>query len=335
MKTIKLKLVANKLGSWKSLPDKIADLKKWAKGIDLQITLQYTVFEDIPFSTYNDVLIDQYNYKLMSTQVKGVDFLWYDENISSKAKDYDIVLFALSLDQWKVMNVRGWRTDRNNGPIELQVASDEKTKTGEFNNFLMFAKHEIAHALYMMTEQTDKTHDYFYNGDYYCEQIWNDLQFKEPNWTDNPVLWAWFLNLLATLFKQNQMQEEIKEEAPKPKLDDFCLAIQKHEGWFEGSRSWRNRNPGNLRYVGQAKAIGADKSNFAIFATYEDGFNTLKGMIKNAVNGLSKVYTPEDTFTDFFSKYAPSFDHNDPQNYAQVVAKSLGVGADYKIKDLV
>jgi hypothetical protein len=338
MKTIKLKLVANNLGKWKTLPDKINELKKWAKGIDLQIDLKYTTFDPVPFSIYNP-LIDQYNKKLISTQCQGVSPDWYDTNISSQAKGYDIVLFCLNMDQWEGNSARGWRTDSSNGPIELQVGSDEREHSSSYNNFLMFAKHEISHALYMMTGQADRTHEFYYNGDEYCDKIWGDLRFVEPNWADDPVLWERFLNFLRVIF--SIMKEEPKTILPdepvptKATIENFCKAIERHEGYFQGSRSFRNNNSGNLRYCEQRLAIGKDKQNFAIFATYQDGFNTLKEMITRAKNGLSKVYSPENTLTDFFSLYAPAFDSNDPNNYAKVVAKEIGVDTSFKIKNLI
>jgi len=127
-------------------------------------------------------------------------------------------------------------------------------------------------------------------------------------------------------------------------LNQFCLAIQRHEGYFanstqgypNGSRSFRNKNPGNLRYAQQAKAIGKDEDNFAIFATYQDGFNALKGMILNAAKGNSKIYKPEMNLLQFFAKYAPSFDDNDTVSYAKVVAAAIDVDAvTFKIKDFL
>jgi hypothetical protein len=123
-------------------------------------------------------------------------------------------------------------------------------------------------------------------------------------------------------------------EQKEHKLTEFCLAIQHHEGWFEGSRSWRNNNPGNVRFIGQKLAIGKDKDNFAIFKTYEDGFSTLKRMVERAARGLSNVYSPEDTLYRFFSKYAPSSDNNDPMRYAEAVAERLKVSPTIKLRQL-
>jgi hypothetical protein len=43
----------------------------------------------------------------------------------------------------------------------------------------------------------------------------------------------------------------------------------------DASRSFRNKNPGNLKWAGQAKAIGHDDKGFAIFATTQDGMDAL------------------------------------------------------------
>jgi hypothetical protein len=120
-------------------------------------------------------------------------------------------------------------------------------------------------------------------------------------------------------------------------LMKFCLAIQIHEGWSgpstqypTGTRSYRNNNPGNIKYGDFARSCGAtgkDDKGFAKFPEYLDGFNALKALITNAANGKSSIYKPTMTLEQFFSKYAPSSDNN-PAAYARVVARKLGV--DYK-----
>lgn len=119
------------------------------------------------------------------------------------------------------------------------------------------------------------------------------------------------------------------------KLDKWALAIQQHEGYYPGSTSYTNNNPGNIRYLGQTLAIGHDARNFCIFKTYADGYTTLKNMLANAATGKSSVYSPEDTLISFYAKYAPGSDGNDSMHYAQVVADAIGVTPDTKIKMLV
>lgn len=135
--------------------------------------------------------------------------------------------------------------------------------------------------------------------------------------------------------KTREMLNGIVLDGYKPSVKEFAEAIKIHEGWFKNSRSWRNNNPGNIRFAKQPNTIGKDDKGFAIFKTYEDGFAALCRLITNAREGKSRVYKPEMSFLDFFSVYAPSFDNNDPHNYAKFVAQRLKVSIDFKIKDLV
>ena|SRR3990167_115999 len=107
-------------------------------------------------------------------------------------------------------------------------------------------------------------------------------------------------------------------------LQDLALGIQRHEGWFPGSYSYRNLNPGNLR--------GTD-GKFLIFPTYTDGFNALLYDIKVKILGTAssiqrymkktnKKYG-EVTFYEMISIYAPSEDNNDPLAYANYLIKFM------------
>lgn len=135
--------------------------------------------------------------------------------------------------------------------------------------------------------------------------------------------------------KTREMLNGIILDGYKPSVKDLAEAIKIHEGWFKGSRSQRNNNPGNLRFVGQPGTTGQDSKAFAIFKTYEDGFAALCRLITNAKEGKSKVYKPEMTLLEFFGVYAPSFDHNDPNAYAKFVAQKCKCSIDLKIKELV
>jgi hypothetical protein len=122
-------------------------------------------------------------------------------------------------------------------------------------------------------------------------------------------------------------------------LRQFCLAIQAREGyeppnpkWPHGTPAYYNCNPGNLR-CGPDKstwnrlAIGT-RGGFCVFSTYESGFQALINVVTAAAQGQSAVYKPTDTLLQFFSKYSPSNDGNDPVSYAKEVGAKLGV--DYK-----
>ena len=80
-----------------------------------------------------------------------------------------------------------------------------------------------------------------------------------------------------------------------------------------GSRSYRNNNPGNLRFAGQIGAVGADKNGFAIFENFEDGRLAHMRQIKlDASRGQN--------LGDFVKKFAPST-ANDPEAYAEFIAR--------------
>lgn len=94
--------------------------------------------------------------------------------------------------------------------------------------------------------------------------------------------------------------------------------IQTIEGYFPGSISYTNNNPGNLKYVGQAGATGADSRGFAIFPTYDAGFAALENQVAyDANNGL--------TIAQFAAKYAPASDGNNPTSYASTIASTFGL----------
>lgn len=122
-------------------------------------------------------------------------------------------------------------------------------------------------------------------------------------------------------------------------IEAWAKAIQKHEGYFPGSRSYRNNNPGNLRYTSYTNSLGANKgqddNRFVIYKTFDIGFGALKQFITDAANGELRAYRPEMTLVEFYSVYAPSGDGNYPLGYATAVAKDLGVKTSTKIKDLL
>jgi len=118
------------------------------------------------------------------------------------------------------------------------------------------------------------------------------------------------------------------------KLEQFASAIQKKEGWGPGTRSFRNNNPGNLRYGFQTGATGVDEKDFTIFSTKEEGFNALIADIKAKATGKTRTdLTPDSTLYDFAEVYAPEKDGNDPVAYAEEVAAELGVNPNTTLKD--
>lgn len=123
----------------------------------------------------------------------------------------------------------------------------------------------------------------------------------------------------------------------KATLNNFCLAIRDHEG-NPGDLNYKNNNPGNFRCssVGYDRKYGivlcveTASGKFAKFETYELGWLYLQNIVKERINKH-----PDWTLIDFFSNYAPSTDGNNPVLYAKYVAYRMGVGSDFKIKNIL
>jgi hypothetical protein len=160
---------------------------------------------------------------------------------------------------------------------------------------------------------------------------------------DLPSIYQALLKILAII---NAL---IEQRMPKKsRIKDWATIIQKHEGHFEGSRSFRNHNPGNIKFGPYAKMLGAygkDDKDFARFYSYEEGFAALCQYLRDAAGWYlipyrqyaKKIGKTQETFTllDFFNVYAPPSDNNDSNRYADVVAEHLGVSVDTPIKTLL
>lgn len=337
-------LVANNC-EWSTWQNKINELKTWfSSKVDLQIDIIHTSHQNIPFIQYENPVPDQAQYK----KRLGVDYGWYDAHVSSLATGYDIVLFVVNSSQWPAEgDMRGWRVDRTNGAVELQigVGEFEQFQWGRYkgDGFFNFARHEIMHALFMITGQNDTTHFWWNQSPEKLIFALNELVFVDPREADQISRLQKIIAILqAILGLQQKINSMVDGQKDNPTKRNFCLAIQEYEGYFapgenpkhpNGSFSWRNNNPGNLRYANQVGSTGENRG-FAVFPDYETGFNALMRQVELAISGKSRVYSPEMDLIQFFNVYAPSSDNNNPFAYADFVAKKLGVSREFKIKDL-
>ncbi len=100
----------------------------------------------------------------------------------------------------------------------------------------------------------------------------------------------------------------------------------------EASVSLRNNNPGNLKYIGQAGAIGADKRGFARFATLEAGISAHKNQIRIDANR-------DFTILEFTKKYLGMDPNGKITNTAEgdalTYAKVISNNPDMKLTDLI
>ena len=110
------------------------------------------------------------------------------------------------------------------------------------------------------------------------------------------------------------------------RLETLCQAIQKHEGWAIGTASWRNNNPGNLRY--SKFQTGTSASGFAIFPDYKTGLHALWYDLYLKCTGGSRLKLgPKATIKDLIYVYAPPYDQNNTDAYVKAVCDYCGVSA--------
>lgn len=109
-------------------------------------------------------------------------------------------------------------------------------------------------------------------------------------------------------------------------IDTVAQAIQTQEGYFPGSTSYKNNNPGNLVASSwtqkQPGYVGVDAGGFAVFSTADAGTAAMDALITNYANA---GYTVQG----MMSKWAPAGQGgNDPVLYASNVATAAGVTPD-------
>lgn len=323
MKKIRLLIVFN--NHWIDTLPKLVQLSQWfKKAVNLDIWTQETSFQNIPYTLYDHKDIQRW----------GIEPRWYNENIIPLATGYDIVLFIVAVKDWHTSNsARGWRTDNNEGMIELQIACDENesftfVNTNGFNyistTFFEYARHEICHALYMLTGQQDNTHTYW--DEWQLEKVLDELNFSSR------------LSILQFIQQKINAIRYLLNRMSMNHIEKMAQAIQEHEGYFQGSRSFRNKNPGNLKFTPYTKQLGAitsDPDGFARFANIAQGIKALIQLITDAKNGLLKSYKPDMTLLQFFEVYAPDSDGNNSKSYAKRIAAKIGVNPNTQIKKLL
>jgi len=125
------------------------------------------------------------------------------------------------------------------------------------------------------------------------------------------------------------------------KLERLTLAMAEHEGWLhrgkvqgnEGSLSYRNHNPLNLRK--SPFAVGY-ANNFAVFKTDMDGFAAARWDIRQkAIGNTSTGLNGESTLRDLIRVWAPASDGNDPDSYLQNICHMSGLLETVRLKELL
>lgn len=115
-------------------------------------------------------------------------------------------------------------------------------------------------------------------------------------------------------------------------INAIAAAIARMEGFFKaGSIAQRNHNPGNLRSWGKMPIVGG----YAQFATDEDGWRALRRQVqKNIERGLN-LYEFFGGKKKVYAGYAPAADQNHPKQYAEFVARQVGIAADVPLNEVI
>ena len=97
----------------------------------------------------------------------------------------------------------------------------------------------------------------------------------------------------------------------------------------QGSRAWRNNNPGNIEYGDYAKTMGAIGSDgrFAIFPNYETGRRAKERLLFETSSYRNL------TLDQAINRYAPSFENN-TSAYIQNVSQSAGIDPNTRMIDI-
>jgi hypothetical protein len=108
-------------------------------------------------------------------------------------------------------------------------------------------------------------------------------------------------------------------------IDALCIAGMHQEGWYPGSRSSVNLNPGNLR-ASPVMPHTLDADQYCQFASLVDGVEALETeYLAKATGKNAHGIGPDSTLNDLYNVYAPAADHNAPHAYAVNVARSLTI----------
>lgn len=113
----------------------------------------------------------------------------------------------------------------------------------------------------------------------------------------------------------------------------IAQAIQQQEGYFPGSLAYRNNNPGNLVYAGQAGA-SPGAGGFASFSSYDAGYQAMLNQISlDASRGTDASGNPTTTVAELLTSWAPPSENNTAA-YISNVAASTGFNPNASLSSL-
>jgi hypothetical protein len=176
---------------------------------------------------------------------------------------------------------------------------------------------------------------------YFSRDVFNKVfgEYGIGYWSDDPNLQikklGFFSALLVNLINlYKQLFNQTGVFPPLTMIERWANAIKVQEGWYIGSRSYKNNNPGNLKYSSLTASWGAtgkDADNFCIYPDYETGMKALCNFLQLGAEDELIAFHHARTLLLFTRVYAQP--PND--NYALNVAKALGVDVNVDISTFI
>jgi hypothetical protein len=151
------------------------------------------------------------------------------------------------------------------------------------------------------------------------------------------LLSALYVNLLDLLGSAgNTIGSPPVVPIPNPSIAMWAQAIQKAEGWKEGSVSYTHNNPGNLKYSTLTASWGAKQSTpatdggtFCYFPDYQTGLTALCNFLQLGKENQLIAFHQARTLGAFTKIYAG----NPPKGYIDTICEELKVGAGFNVSN--
>lgn len=331
--------------------------------LDTQRSSEFVIMDD-----FHVIYVDPVDLKL-ETKVNDdgkitVDFDWFQNQFTEKAvaMGYNYVGFHMSKrwrTYWKIDDSLGGAYTKDKDKVyEFWLAANRNEKapdyaSSQYYEFVRLMLHEGGHGFTHFAGRNDlvekfeldKLSDRNSLPAHYFDYVEKDIKLlfyhvSFRKWSTKLYLVSVIKHLIGLLTLEiEKRQKEAEKDPERDYMNDWALAIQQFEGYLnpkqyppDGTLAYRQNNPGNLRW---SPFEDGSANGFAVFDTYEKGFNALLHQLRIAATGESRVYTPDMTLQRFFEVYAPSSDNNYPEKYAAFVAKQLGLPVGTRISQLI
>ena len=296
----------------------------------------------------NELMVQKNNLS-RQMQAEATNYNWQLQavwqELELQQQDYQMQQQALSTQMqqlWMIQSLMSFQTPQQKADIEWSnfIRQQEYAEWNIYSNDPATRRRAVSNAVDNVLKEFSGIPMYRSR-----EQMIQDIQNLVDNWTD---LWtAITQNIRDPIMDKPEYKSRINQKFPPQTVDigwlpykwDSSGNLEPVSLWQTYAWSWmtgqwlKNNNPWNIKDTKFWNVIWVWKNNMAQFATPEDWFDALVEKIKfNQTNKNSRYYG--DTIAQYFTKYAPSGDGNNPQAYAQSVANALWVGINTKISQL-